>query len=134
MSEKRVIKEIVRFVKAYSKEKSTETEWKQPLVGFASAGDPLFLKLREVVQPRHALPGDLLPAARTVVAFFLPFESELQKENARAGLYPARSWAVAYTETNRLVRDLSEHLKTFLEGAGFQAALIPATHNYDPGS
>jgi len=132
MDEKRVVKEIVRFVGAYSKRKSTKTNWKKPLVGFASADDPLFLKLREVVQPKHALPGDLLPAAQTAVAFFLPFESELQKENAQAGPYPARSWAVAYVETNRLIRDLSDHLKTFLEGAGFQAALIPATHNYDP--
>ena len=132
MDEKQVVKEIVRFVGAYSKGKSTKTNWKKPLVGFASADDPLFLKLREVVQPKHALPGDLLPAARTVVAFFLPFENALQKENAQAGLYAARSWAVAYVETNRLIRDLSEHLKAFLENAGFQAALIPATHNFDP--
>jgi epoxyqueuosine reductase QueG len=132
MDEKRVVKEVVSFVKAYSKRKPTKTDWKQPLVGFASADDPLFPELREVVQHKHALPGDLLPAARTVVAFFLPFQSELQKENARAGLHAARSWAVAYVETNRLIRDLSEHLKVFLEGAGFQATLIPPTHNFDP--
>jgi epoxyqueuosine reductase QueG len=132
MDQKRVTKEIIKFVEAYPRGRSTETRWKQPLVGFASSNDPFFPKLREVVQPRHALPGDLLPAAQTVVAFFLPFESKLQKENARAGLYPARSWAVAYIETNWLIRDLSEQLKNFLEAAGFQAALIPATHNYDP--
>jgi len=115
MDEKRIIEEIVSFVKNYSREKSTETEWGQPLVGFASAEDPLFLKLREVVRPSHALPQDLLPSAQTVVAFFLPFKSELQKENAKAGLEPSRSWAVAYIETNRLIRDLSEHLKVLLE-------------------
>ncbi len=127
-----MIREIVRFVKNYSTEESAETEWKRPLVGFASADDPLFLKLREVVRPSHALPGNLVAAAQTVVAFFLPFDSRLQKENARAGITPARSWAVAYIETNRLIRELSEHLKTFLEAAGCQAALVPATHNFDP--
>ncbi len=131
MDQKRVIKEVVRFVKNYPTEKSTETEWNEPLVGFAAADDPLFPKLREVVQPNHALPQDLLPSAQTVIAFFLPFKSELQKENARAGLEPSRSWAVAYIETTRLIRDLSEHLKVFLEGVGGRAALIPATHNFD---
>ena len=48
------------------------------------------------------------------------------------GFYPSRSWAVAYIETNRLIRDLNDHLKSFLEEAGYRTVDTPATHNYDP--
>jgi epoxyqueuosine reductase QueG len=131
MNEERIVREISKFVKNYPERSSAETHWKRPLVAFASVEDPLFLKLKEVVRPSHALPHDLLPTGKTVVVYFLPFENDIHKENARAGFYPARSWAVAYVETNRLIRDLGNHLKEFLERAGYQTVSTPATHNYD---
>lgn len=118
-------------MKKYPQQAFTETKWRGPLIGFASVEDPLFLKLKEWVRPSHALPQDLLPAAKTVMAYFLPFKTKIQKENAREGFYPARSWAVAYIETNRLIQDLNNHLKNFLENAGYQTVSTPATHNYD---
>src|SRR4030042_2525740 len=108
MDQKHFIREIVQFVRGYGEKVPVVTKWKKPLVGFASADDPLFSKLKEVVRPSHALPRELLPSARTVVGFFIPFETALQKENEKAGFYPARSWAVAYVEKNRLIRELAE--------------------------
>jgi epoxyqueuosine reductase QueG len=125
-------REMARFVKRYPERTSSETRWKRPLVGFASVEDPLFRKLKEWVRPSHALPQDLLSTGKTVVAYFLPFEDHVQKENAQEGLYPSRSWAIAYIETNRLIRDLNDHLKSFLEKAGYRTVDTPATHNYDP--
>ncbi len=125
-------KELNHFVKNYPKRVLTETCWKKPLVRFASVQDPLFLKLKEWVRPSHALPQDLLPSGKTVIVYFLPFESRIQRENAKEGFYPSRSWAVAYAETNRLIYDLNAHLKHFLEKAGYQTVYTPATHNYDP--
>ena len=132
MDQKHFISEIVQFVRGYAEKVPSVTKWKKPLVGFASADDPLFLKLKEVVRPSHELPRELLPSARTVVAFFIPFENTLQKENNQAGFYPARSWAVAYTETNRLIKEVNEHLKNLLEAEGCRAVYAPPTHNYDP--
>jgi len=132
MDQKHFIREIVQFVRGYGEKVPVVTKWKKPLVGFASADDPLFSKLKEVVRPSHALPRDLLSSARSVVAFFIPFESALQKENVHAGFYPARSWAVAYVETNRLISELAEYLKNLLEAEGSRAAFAPPTHNYDP--
>ncbi len=132
MDKRSIEREIARFVKSYPERTSAETHWKRPLVAFASAQDPLFPKLKEWVRPSHALPRDLLPTAKTVIAYFLPFENRVQKENAQEGFYPSRSWAVAYIETNRLIRDLGDHLKHFLEKAGYQTVYTPATHNYDP--
>jgi hypothetical protein len=120
ISSQNLQKEITRFVKSYPEKTSTATRWKKPLVGFASVDDPLFPRLKAWVRPSHALPQDLLPTGKTVIAYFLPFENKVQKENAQKGLHPSRSWAVAYIETNRLIRDLGDHLKNFLEEEGYR--------------
>jgi epoxyqueuosine reductase QueG len=57
--------------------------WKTPLVGFADAQDPLFGQLKKAVRPSHGLPGDLLPGARTVIAYFLPFDPAIPRSNHR---------------------------------------------------
>jgi hypothetical protein len=66
---KRIIHEFVRNYMAV-------TQWNDPLVAFAGASDPLFSKLREVDSPYHAMHDEILPGARTVIAYFLPFESQ----------------------------------------------------------
>ena len=132
MDKRLLEREIARFVKDYPGRTSAETRWQKPLVAFSSVEDPLFLKLREWVRPSHAMPRDLLPSAKTVIAYFLPFDKRIQKENAGEEIHPSRSWAVAYIETNRLIRDLNDHLKNFLESAGYPTVYTPATHNYDP--
>ncbi len=122
--------EIARFVDGYAEERKTETRWRRPLVGFASAADRLFERFRDVVSPTHRVPTDLLPAARTVVAFFIPFERSVARSNL-AGSAASRAWAVAYIETNRLVAAVGAHMTGFLESRGFPVALTPATHNFD---
>jgi epoxyqueuosine reductase QueG len=125
-----VREEIVRFVQGYARERETETRWRRPLVGFASAADPLFARFREVVSTAHRTPSELLPKARTVVAFFVPFERSVARSNI-PGSAASREWAVAYIETNRLVAAVGAHVARFLESRGFSIALTPATHNFD---
>ena len=86
-------------------------------MGFAAAEDPLFLRLKDVVRPSHASPAELLATSKTAVAFFFLFDNSIQKANLREDFYPDRAWAVAYAETNRLIRHLSEHLKSLLRRA-----------------
>jgi epoxyqueuosine reductase QueG len=59
----------------------TQTGYREPLIGFADADDPRFPQLRAIAEPTHALPKDLLPAARSVVSFFLPFAREVVRAN-----------------------------------------------------
>ena len=70
-----------------------------PLIGFASANDPLFLKLKEpeVVGPHYKLPRDWLPDAKSVIAYFLPFSSVIKKANRKPGL-PAMEWVYGRIE------------------------------------
>jgi epoxyqueuosine reductase QueG len=122
--------EIVGFVARHGGERGTETRWRRPLAGFASAADPLFARFRSVVSPSHFMPGDLLPGARTVIAFFVPFEPGTARANL-AGRLAAREWAMAYIETNALIAELGAHLAAMLESRGHGAAATPATHNFD---
>ena len=78
------------------------TAYRTPLVGFASATDPRASgELQRIVEPTHFLPEDMLPGARTVVSFFLPFAAWVVEANAQDRHRVAREWPVAYLETQR---------------------------------
>ena len=121
---------IKQYVAKYAKIKGTRTKWQEPLVAYADADDQMFSVLKEVVGPTHALPRDFLPGAKTVIAYFLPFEKQVVESNSE-GREASRDWAVAYIETNRLILDLNTYLKAQLGRFGFNSAVIPATHNFD---
>ena len=125
-----IVTEIKQFTAQYQTENRTATGWAKPIVGFAHAGDPIFKILRRVVSPTHLLPQELLPAAKTVIAFFLPFEKRVGRSNIRGEL-ASREWAVAYIETNRLIAALSEHMKQFLAARNYYVEITPATHNFN---
>ncbi len=106
------------------------TRYRKPLVGFAAADDPAFRRLQEAV-PGHLMPEELLPGARTVVVYFLPFDAAVVEANAAAHPY-AEEWAVAYQETNRLLEEIARQLCAVLEQRGYRAVWQPPTHRFDP--
>jgi epoxyqueuosine reductase len=110
----------------------TETRYRPPLVGFADAADPRFRQLRQLAEPQHLLPTDLLPGARSVIAFFLPFAPEVVEANRTHRREIAPAWALAYVETNELIKLISRQLVNAFAQRGFQAATEPPTHNFDP--
>lgn len=107
-----------------------QTKYRPPLLGFAPADDPGFDRLKEAVGPGHLHPQDLLPGARTVAAFFLPFTADLIRRHRRdSGI--SRDWAVAYIETNALINRVCEVLAEKLAEQGVRAAWQKPTHNFD---
>ncbi|HEY3363409.1 MAG TPA: hypothetical protein VGK06_16720 [Methanosarcina sp.] len=64
----------------------TETRYREPLIGFASTNDPIFSEIKQIVGLHHLHPKEIFPEAKTVVAFFLPFEKELVKQNLKYGV------------------------------------------------
>jgi len=111
----------------------TVTGYREPLVGFAPAGDPRFGELRRLV-PAHLSPEEMLPGARSVIAFFLPFAAWVVEANSQHGDQVAPEWSTAYVETNALIARISAHLTEILAERGVRSAAAPATHNYDPVS
>lgn len=103
--------------------------WREPLMACAPADDR-FLRLKEMVVLDHLLPQDLLPEARTVVVWFIPFKPHIQMDNTR-GKRPALSWGRAYAATNEMLGRAGDAMKAVMEHAGGKVALTPATHNFD---
>lgn len=109
------------------------TRYREPVTGYADAADPRWKDLGDGPIPGHLLPTDLLPQARSVVCFFLPFDKGIVAANARAPLC-ADEWAASYTETNALLSAICEDLQRRLAAVGVGAAFQQPTHNYDPAT
>lgn len=118
------------YVRDYKALKQTETAWREPVIGFADAADPMFSRLKEIIGPNHALPSDIVPGARSVIVFFLPFAETIVKSNI-AGEESSKAWDYACIETNQLIGDLNQYLHDALTEMGFKASLLPPTYHYD---
>ncbi len=129
MLEERLVHEIEGFVSRHQ-QTATTTGWQRPLVAFADAANPLFAGLKQAVRASHALPEDLLPGARSVLVYFLPFSREIPSSN-RQGYHASRLWATGYVETNALIIALNQHLGALLAEAGHRSTIMPPTHNFD---
>jgi epoxyqueuosine reductase QueG len=105
--------------------------FREPLAGFASADDPLFSQLKEIVGPHHIHPRDLLPEAKTVVSFFIPFSNNVVSSN-RKSAEVAPEWGKSYVEANILINKISEKVIQMLTEKGIKGATIKATHTYGP--
>lgn len=112
----------------------TATHYRVPLVAFADAADPRFLGLRQHVDPRHLTPEEILPGARSVVSFFVPFDPRVVEANAADPDTVAWEWAFAYTETNTLITEITDHLIELLSTHGIRGASEPPTGNFDPAT
>lgn len=123
-------REIGQTTAGFASRGSVRSAWRDPIVGYALASDPLFERLRHVAHPGHLLPSDLLEKARTVIAFFLPFERPIPASN-KTGTLPSAQWATAYSETNELIALINARLVHVLGSRGYRAVTIPATHDFD---
>ncbi|MFZ5969502.1 MAG: epoxyqueuosine reductase [Bacillota bacterium] len=125
-----IIKQISQYIKEYPKQKGTMTRWEEPIVAFASARDPMFIELKKIVSPTHALPENFLDQAETVISYFIPFQPWVAVSNVE-GKESSKEWATAYVETNRLIYDINVYVKEKLAELGYCSTVIPATHNFN---
>jgi epoxyqueuosine reductase len=131
MNEETLVDYIKTTIFTEVQEATTITQYRDPLIGFVSATDPKFPKLKEAVHPNHKLPQDLLPSARSIVSFFLPFEERVVNANARDKERVAKEWVEAYIETNTLIERITGTLIEGLSERGVCTAAEPPTGNFD---
>jgi len=103
--------------------------WRKPLLATATI-DERFDILPRIAAPDHLKPSDLLPTARSLIVFFIPFVESLIKGNKK-GERPCRDWGLSYIETNELIGNVCKGLADILEDYGYSSALTPATHNFN---
>ncbi|MBP2654723.1 MAG: epoxyqueuosine reductase [Firmicutes bacterium] len=115
--------EIYDFVKKYEGQDDITTKWGTPLVGFANANHPFILNLKKLITPTHVMPADVLLDASIVLAYFIPFTTELAKTNTSASRLASAEWALAYEETNAMFGHLNSHIIEYLSNLGYKAAI-----------
>ena len=118
-----------QYVAAEPDRIGAEGWWQRPLLASAPI-DERFDILPQITFNEHMHPHDLLPSAKSLIVFFVPFKRELEKENKK-GDRPCRNWGLAYVQTNDLINRLSRELEKLLITKGFKSGLTPATHNFD---
>jgi len=117
------------YVAAEPDRMGIEGFWQTPLLVSALI-DERFDILPQIAFEEHLRPHELLPSAKSLVVFFIPFKRELVKENKK-GDRPCRNWGLAYVQTNDLINRLSQAIEEFFAAKGFKSGLTPATHNFD---
>ena len=122
--------DITAFITSQVAELDTGGFFRSPLVGFATESDPLFAQLKSIVGSHHLLPEDVLPEAKSAVAFFIPFSTEIV--NSNRGEQVSRQWAKAYIHGNDVINRTCAALTTYLKDKDISAGAVPATHNYNP--
>lgn len=131
MSDKEIIKKWIEdYIADYPNKNKIETRWRKPVIGVASAEDPLYKDLKTIIGPTHSLPSDIVPGAKSVIVFFIPFEKEIVVSNILEE-ESSRAWDYAYIETNQMLGHLTKYLYVQITKMGYQASNLPPTYNYD---
>ena len=120
---------VTAFARKQIKEKELPSWWRDPLLVTANA-DQRFSILPQIASPGHMLPRDLLPVARTVIVFFMPFTPEMANGNI-PGKFPSSDWGKSLKWTNDLIGDISEYIRECFSEEGYVSELTPATYNFD---
>ncbi|WP_440956856.1 epoxyqueuosine reductase [Methanosarcina sp. Mfa9] len=124
-----LIKRIEKIIKNVASNPGTETRYREPLVGFASAEDPIFDEMKDTIGQHHMHPKEVFPGAKTVVSFFLPFEEKLVDLNWKSP-GPVKEWIRAKSETESLIKKINEKLTAELAGEGINAVVPTAAFDY----
>ena len=105
--------------------------FRQPLVSFSSADDKRYSDLKEIIGEWHLNPSELLPDARSVISYFVPFTEDvaLEPQKVQNG---SPLWSEAYQEINKHFNVVNEAVSSYLMGIGYSAVSIKPTHTYDP--
>lgn len=122
--------DLVKLIKKSVSESEYEEFFREPLVGFSHADDPLYKELKKIIGPQHLYPQDILPEAKTVVSFFIPFSKKVVLSNRNKNSV-SHQWAQSYIKANILINQISEKIIQYLENKEVKAATIKATHTYD---
>jgi epoxyqueuosine reductase QueG len=120
---------IESIIKAVAANPGTETRYREPVVGYASADDPIFDEMKKIIGSHHLHPKEVFFETKTVVSFFLPFEKDLVKLNWRSP-EPVKEWIRARGETDCLIGEINEKLKAELAKEGIKAVVPEITFDY----
>jgi len=116
-----VKREIIRFIRENPANRLPDSDtpyFDEPLVGFASAADPIFTDYKRIIGSFHLLPTELLPEAVSVICWLLPINLAVRESNRGERDWPSREWSLTRTNGESVNASLRRHLVSWLEGIG----------------
>jgi len=124
--EKQIEKIIVDTVKSLNR---TDL-FREPIVSFSKADDEKYTQLKTLIGDWHLSPTELLPGAKSVISYYVPFTKEIVYAPKTAE-HSAFLWSEAYQEINQHFNVVNEAIARFLEAKAHTSQTIRATHTYN---
>jgi epoxyqueuosine reductase QueG len=125
-----IIEAINSTVIEYDKNNKVNKLWKDPIIEFVSAGNIKLQDLKKTVCSDHFMPHDILPDAKTIISYFIPFQEYIVKSNIK-GTMASTEWAVANIKTDNLTRIINESIEVLMRKTGNKAGKISVIHSFD---
>lgn len=104
--------------------------FRTPLVAFSESTDKRYDELKELIGSWHMSPTELLPEAKSVISYFVPFTEEVvtapKKFKQETPL-----WGESYAVINPYFEQINQKICDYLESEGYSSCTIPATHTYN---
>jgi epoxyqueuosine reductase QueG len=104
--------------------------WYEPIIEIISAKNEKLKELKKAVSSEHYMPCDILPDAKSIISFFIPFQENIVKSNIN-GTMASKEWIVAYIQTNDLIKAINDKIEELMKRNGYKTGKIPATHNFN---
>jgi epoxyqueuosine reductase QueG len=121
---------IEKIIAGFEAEKQIKNMWRPPLAALLPANHPRIPLLKETAVSNHLMPEEILPGAKSIIIFFIPFDEKIINSNLK-GEAASEEWALSYVLTNTLLGRVSDELEKVLNRHGFRAGKIKPTHNFD---
>lgn len=102
--------------------------FKAPLVGCASADDPLFARIKaedKILGDTFRLPNEWLPGAKSVISIFYPFSKQVCRSNWPNLEVPSDEWLHGRIEGHEFIHATDRVVESWLRDEGFETC-IPA--------
>jgi epoxyqueuosine reductase QueG len=108
----------------------------EPLVGFASATDDYFTKLKgaDVIGNHFLLPLEWNTEAKTVISIFFPFTQRIKDSNKRDPGWPSMEWLHGRIEGQSFIVELCQHIRLYLEEHGCKTVVPCADKRFSSRS
>jgi epoxyqueuosine reductase QueG len=126
----KIIERIKSTIVDYEKDNQLTKMWKEPIIEIISSNNEKINTVKESVSVEHFMPYDILPDAKSIICFFIPFQETIVKSNIE-GTNASKEWVMAYMRTNDLIKTINDKIEKLMDNNGYKTGKIPATHNFD---
>ena len=128
---KDIVETINSTINNYEQKDQVNSLWDNPIIEIISVKNEKIELLKKYVSVKHFKPYDILPDAKSIISFFIPFQENIVNSNIN-GIMASEKWATAYIKTNELIKNINDNIEHLMGQKGYKVGKIHATHNFNP--